>query len=63
MMKCEACNDDKVVPALVKEFTDTDYEFCGDRLSSEETDTAKWEIIDKIINFCEQHQLEFLKNE
>jgi hypothetical protein len=58
-MKCSACIDEDLISELYYEFKQTDIKFCSDMLSSEETDSIKWGIIDKVETFCDKHKSEF----
>jgi hypothetical protein len=62
MIECKACNDEKLTSELSYAFNQADVEFCADRLSAEETDSVKWEIVDITITFCGKHKMEFLQN-
>lgn len=62
MTECKACNNENLVYELYDKFNQTDIKFCADMLSSEETDSIKWEIIDKVETFCEKHKLEFYED-
>ena len=63
MSVCKACKVNGLAFDLSDKFNKIDRKFCQDELSSEKTDSLKWEIVDQTLNFCNQHRLEFLENE
>ena len=63
MTECKACLNKNLVFELYDKFNQTDIKFCADMISSEKTDSIKWEIIDKVQTFCDKHKLEFYEYE
>lgn len=62
MTECKACINENLISGLYYDFKKADIEFCADMLSSELTDSIKWEINDTVSTFCEKHKLEFLES-
>jgi len=63
MNQCKACKVNGLAFDLAQKFNEIDINFCQDKLSSEKTDSLKWEIVDQTVKFCNQHKMEFLENE